>query len=259
MESTSLTGDATVDARLRHYLELLLKTNDDINLTGAKSLEELEQRHLRDSLELTKLPEIRAAEFVLDVGTGGGLPGIPLAICCPGVQVTLLDATQKKIRAVQEFITALELPNARAVAGRAEELGHSLSWRQQYDVVVSRALAPLPSLLEYLAPFAAPDGVLVAFKGTDAKEELESAQEAMRRLNVRFDRRVVYELKGLTFALLVFRVRGEVHKLYPRGQGLVRKQPIGQPIVPRSKAKAPAVSEVPESEKKSAKGGKKVH
>lgn len=215
--------------QLEAYLTLLLLENESINLTAARTVEELEARHLKDCLSLLTVSEVQQARRALDVGTGGGLPGIPLAICLPSLQVTLLDATQKKIRAVQHFIDELGLQNAQAVSGRAEELGHDPAWRQCFDLVVSRALAPLPSLLEYLSPFATPGGYIIAFKGTDVLQELQDAREAMRLLRLELVRREEYTMRDLPFSRVIFRQLPGLPALYPRGQGLVRKQPLGSP------------------------------
>lgn len=234
-----------VAEKLDEYLTLLLLQNESLNLTAARTLEELQERHLKDCLELLTLPEVQNAKKALDVGTGGGLPGIPLAIARPELNITLLDATQKKIRAVQQFIDELELSNATAVAGRAEELGHDAAWRQSYDLVVSRALAPLPSLLEYLSAFVKPGGHIVAFKGTDVRGELYDAREAMKLLKLEFVRREEYEMRALPFSLVVFRQLPGLPSTYPRGQGLVRKQPLGMPKVsppPKSAASTAGVS-----------------
>lgn len=218
--------DAETAARLEAYLTLLLEANDRVNLTAARTVEELQTRHLEDCLELIKLPVLQQPGRVLDVGTGGGLPGIPLAIACPHLEVTLLDATQKKIREVQGFIDALELTHARAVAGRAEELGHDPAWRHQFDVVVSRALAPLPSLLEYLLPFVKVGGHVVAFKGSDAEQELAAASHAMRQLKAVPVARHTYQMRELTFSLLVLQLKEPCPRRYPRGQGQVRRAPL---------------------------------
>lgn len=214
------------EERLERYLELLLAKNEVLNLTAAKDLEELRTRHLEDSLQLLRLPEVQAAGTALDLGTGGGFPGIPLAISRPELQVTLVDSTQKKIRAVQEFIDQLELPNARTAAGRAEELGHDPAWRQRFDLVVARAFAPLPAMLEYCAPFCRAGGTVIAFLGPQLEPVLEPAKSAVKRLGMRFDRALPYTLRDQQFHLAVFQVTGKVPRDYPRGQDLPRKKPL---------------------------------
>ncbi len=214
------------ETRLARYLELLLERNQVMNLTAAHTLEELRVRHLQDSLQLLDLPEVQAAGYALDVGTGGGFPGIPLAIARPDLQVTLIDATLKKVRAVQDFIEAIPVPNAVAMAGRAEELGRDPRWRQKFDLVVSRAFAPLAMLLEYTAPFCQPGGHLVAFKGPDADAELETSGEAMHQLGVRFNRTARYQMRDHTFNLLIFDVQGQIPSAFPRSHAEIRKKPL---------------------------------
>lgn len=218
---------AELEAMLSRYAELLLEANERVNLTAARSVEELRVRHLDDCLELLALPEVKGATRILDLGTGGGLPGIPLACALPHASLVLLDATRKKLVQVEGMIAALGLSNARTLRGRAEELAHHPDWRGTMDCAVSRAVAPLASLLEYMAGFVRPGGIMVALKGSDAGRELEEAQEAMTALKTRFLRAHPYRLGDLSFSLLVFIQQAAVPARYPRGQGLVRNRPLG--------------------------------
>ena len=226
-DRTEAVRTALEDPRQGRYLEMLLAKNEVLNLTAARDLEELRVRHLEDSLQLLRLPEVGSAKRLLDLGSGGGFPGIPLAIGLPGAQVTLMDATQKKVKAVQEFIEGLGLANAQAVAGRAEDLAKDPKWRQKFDVVVARALAPLPSLIEYAAPFTKSGGHIVAFKGPGYEAELEASKIALRNLCTRHIRTEDYRMREQLFHLVLFQVTARVPSKYPRGNGLVRKQPLG--------------------------------
>lgn len=218
----------SVEALLDRYLTLLLEANERVNLTGARTLSELRTRHLDDCLELLALPEVTGATRLLDVGTGGGLPGIPLACALPSASLVLMDSTQKKLTQVEGMIASLGLSNARTLCGRAEDLAHQRAWRGTQDCVVSRALAPLPSLLEYLAGFVRPGGFIVAQKGSDAHQELKRAQDAMQQLRLALVRVHDYQVRDLSFSLLVFRAIERLPERFPRQQGLVRSRPLGE-------------------------------
>src|SRR5262249_62222326 len=139
------------------FRALLLGWNTRVNLTAITDPTEVAVRHFLDALTcLLALPAGARHEPItlLDVGSGAGLPGLALAIACPRWRVTTLEATAKKVRFQQAVIDELALGNARALAGRAEERAHARELRGQFDVVTARALAALPALLAYCAPFA---------------------------------------------------------------------------------------------------------
>ncbi len=213
-------------ALLDRYIELLLEKNAEVNLTAARDRRSLMQRHVGDALKLLDVPELGAARSVLDLGTGGGLPGLPLAIACPDLEVILLDATSKKVAAVQGFIDTLGLENASAAWGRAEVMAHAPEWRQRFDLVVARAVAPLRTLLELAAPLCRPDGYVAAFKGPGADKELSHATRALETLRCRTVRRVSYCIGDTSFHILVFQVIGKISKRFPRESGAIKARPL---------------------------------
>lgn len=166
--------DAAV-AGLHRYLDLLLAVNERMNLTRITDRAEAEVLHVGDSLTL--LPFLPAGKIRLaDIGSGGGLPGIPLAIARPDVAVTLIDSTQKKAAFLEAAAAELKLENVRVLAARSEQLrGH------QYDVVTARALAAMDQLVKWCLPLVRPGGKLLAMKGPRGREELESAGQSIRR------------------------------------------------------------------------------
>lgn len=159
-----------VQARLRDYVTLLEKWNRVYNLTAVREPTEMVTRHLLDSLAV--LPYLRGTR-VLDVGTGAGLPGIPLAIVdqefCPGREYVLLDSNSKKTRFVQQAVAELGLSNVKVVHGRAEDFQPD----QLFDVVISRAFASVADMLKNSGQHCAKNGVILAMKGTDPAEELK--------------------------------------------------------------------------------------
>ncbi|TWT44252.1 Ribosomal RNA small subunit methyltransferase G [Phycisphaerae bacterium RAS1] len=160
--------DDAARARLQHFAELLLDINRHLNLTGARDADALWRAHIADSLAL--FPLIHEDHRLLDLGSGGGLPGLVLACTRPNLHVTLLDARRKKVAALEQLIAALALPNAAAVWGRAEKLAEDAALRGVFDVVTARAVAALPVLIEWSAPFVRPGGVCWFFKSTAALE-----------------------------------------------------------------------------------------
>ncbi len=140
-------------SRLTKFAELLLAWNKQVNLISRKDEESLWSYHLPHSLSVLMKLEIPVGAAVLDLGTGGGLPGIPLAVVRPDIRFTLLDSTKKKIDAVSDMSTRLELSNVRPIWGRAEEVARSADFHQRFDIVMARAVASLKDLVKWSQPF----------------------------------------------------------------------------------------------------------
>lgn len=165
------------------YLDLLLEHNKQFNLTGIRDRDQAWHRHIIDSLTLLPgLLDLTNDDAVIDVGSGGGLPGIPLAIARPDVPFVLLEGTGKKAKFLQIAIDALGLENVTVLHGRAEEAGQKREYRQQFTMVVCRAVGPMREILEYTLPFLAVGGRMLAMKGPSVESELEEAGDAMEIL-----------------------------------------------------------------------------
>lgn len=216
-------------ALLGRYLDLLLEANTRFNLTAVRDREAAWSRHVIDSL--TILPGLEALEpeaALIDVGSGGGLPGIPVAIARPDLKVTLLEATGKKAEFLRQCVQQLPLPNVNVVQGRAEEVGQDREHRQRYHAAVCRAIGPLRELLEYTLPLVAVGGLVLAMKGPKAPEELAEAGNALDMLGGGDLRVFDAYPEGFDLHTVVISILKErpTPKTYPRRPGVPRQEPL---------------------------------
>ena len=210
--------------RLGHYLAMLLHVNQHMNLTAVADPQELWMRHILDSLTLVPFIASVEAATVLDVGSGGGLPGLVLAVVMPEVSFTLLEATGKKARFLEEAARILKLANTTIVNDRAESIGVDRGrHREKYDLVTARAVGRLPVLLELTVPLAAVGGHVLAIKGQRAREEIDSARAALHLLHCR----VSDTVDTPTGTIVVIEKQRRTPKIYPRRPGEPKRAPLG--------------------------------
>lgn len=213
------------------YYEELVEWNRRFNLTAITDYEGVQVRHFLDSLScLLVLPraELQAGARVIDVGTGAGFPGLPLRIVCPGMRLTLLEATRKKVDFLEHLLGRLGLSDVEVIHARAEELGHRPGYREGYDWAIARALAEMPTLVEYLLPLVRVRGAILAQKGENAPAEVHAAEEAIRILGGRVRKLVPVDLHGLAetrYLVIVDKVAATPEK-YPRRPGMPEKRPL---------------------------------
>ncbi|MCO5217055.1 MAG: 16S rRNA (guanine(527)-N(7))-methyltransferase RsmG [Thermomicrobiales bacterium] len=227
-----LTLNVTQLARLARYRDMLHERNQHVNLTAVRDLDGVERRLILESLRLTQFVQQHAgAGRIMDLGSGGGIPGIVLAIALPEFQFTLLDATGKKVQFQRDVIADLGLENVQAVQGRAEELGHDINWRNSFDLVTARAVTSLAALMELGLPFVAMKGWLVLPKGTDIDEEMVIGRKAAGKLGgtvVSQD-----ELRDVgsdvQTRLVLVRKDQATPVSFPRRVGVPAKSPLGSP------------------------------
>lgn len=217
-------------AQFARYRELLLDWNQRVNLTSITDPQEVLSKHFLDSLAcVLAIPSERWQEplTLLDVGSGAGFPGLPLQIVFPHWQITLLEATGKKVRFLEAVNAELKL-QARAIQGRAEELAHDQQHRARYDLVTARAVAALPTLLEYCLPFCRPGGLVIAPKKGEISAEVEQGKRAAAKPGGRFIEARPFSLPGLEDqrTLVIFQATRNAPAQYPRRGGAPVKKPL---------------------------------
>jgi 16S rRNA (guanine527-N7)-methyltransferase len=216
---------------LRLYQEHLSDWNGRFNLTAITDETGIQIRHFLDSLSclLALEPGERfSGKRIIDVGTGAGFPGIPLKIVCPGIKLTLLEATAKKAQFLQHIVDQLQLRDVTVVHGRAEELGQDPRYRESFHWAMARAVADLPILAEYLLPLVQINGRALAQKGEGAPSEVQRSEWAFTQLGGQLRRLVPVDLRGITetrYLVLVDKVAATPAK-YPRRPGMPSKRPL---------------------------------
>ena len=208
------------------YMILLKQWNEKINLTAIIDEEGIITKHFIDSL--TILNKIPNNAKVIDVGTGAGFPGIPLAIANKNLKITLIDSLQKRVTFLQEIIKELELDNVEAIHGRAEELAKQKEKREKYDIATSRAVAKLNSLVEYLLPFVRINGKVLAMKGSNIEEEYNESKKAIEILGGKVEKICKFSLPKTDIIrnIVIIKKEKETPKKFPRKAGTPTKMPI---------------------------------
>ncbi|MDM7323446.1 MAG: 16S rRNA (guanine(527)-N(7))-methyltransferase RsmG [Thermus sp.] len=226
-EGLGLDLKAHIPAFSRLY-NLLVEANRRINLTALRTEEEVVVKHFLDSLTLLTLPLFQGPLRVLDLGTGAGFPGLPLKIVQPELEITLLDATKKKVAFVAQAVEALGLKGAYPLWGRAEVLAQRPEHREAYGRVVARAVAPLCVLVELGLPFVALHGYLVAQKGPKVKEEISRLPKALALLGgggPALHRRIL-PIAQEERLLVVVPKEAPTPAKYPRRPGIPARNPL---------------------------------
>jgi 16S rRNA (guanine527-N7)-methyltransferase len=213
----------------RRYSEALTAWNAHTNLTAITEPEAIEHRHFLDSLScLTVIKPRRPGLRMIDVGTGAGFPGLPLKIAVPDIDLTLVEATGKKIDFLHHILDTLGLKGVTLINERAEAVGQMSEHRESYDWVLARAVAGMRTLAEYLLPLAQVGGHVLAQKGENAPHEVSEAQEVIHLLGGRINQLTAIELPTVadTRYLIDIEKIARTSPAYPRRVGVPSKKPL---------------------------------
>ena len=222
----------------KKYYSLLTEKNKVMNLTAITEYDDVMIKHFADSILVKKVIvglkkegfQIKEPEIakIADVGTGAGFPGVPIKICCPESEVVLIDSLNKRIKFLKELIGELGLNGISAVHGRCEDLGHNKEFRESFDLCFSRAVANLSVLVEYCLPLVKKGGFFVAYKSTDAVEEIKNANNAIKSLGGELCCVKKEELPGsdIERSFCVIKKTGHCPGKYPRQAGMPSKRPL---------------------------------
>ena len=206
-------------------IKLALAWNEKINITAITDPKEFLQKNILDSLAIVGEPAIENAKRVLDLGTGGGYPGLPLAMHYPDKEFVLMDSVNKKLKVIDDIAKKLNLKNVKTVHGRAEDLAKEKEFRDSFDLVVSRAVASMPTLVEYALPFVSTGGHFIAYKTEAAMDEIVQANPAISRLGGRLAK-IENVSDDNSHLIVVVDKLVETPAVFPRKPGEAKRNPI---------------------------------
>mgnify|MGYP001378596279 FL=1 len=209
------------------YYEIMIETNKHMNLTTITDLDEVIIKHFIDSLVINKVI-VPTDESIIDVGTGAGLPGIPIKIAFPDTGVVLLDSLKKRLKFLDQVILDCDLIDIETVHGRAEDIGRDPQYRESFDICVSRAVANLSTLSEYCIPFVKKGGLFIAYKSGNIDEELTNSKNAVNLLGGEIEdvKKLKLPKSDIDRSLVVIRKKKSTLKRYPRSAGKPSREPL---------------------------------
>lgn len=210
------------------YMRLVQEWNEKINLTAITEDEEFVKKHFIDCIKAFKSNAIKEAKTIIDVGTGAGFPGVPIAILHPAAKITLLDSLNKRINFLNLVVKELDLKNVVTIHSRAEDGARNPELREKFDVATSRAVANMAVLSEFCMPYVKKNGYFVALKGPSIEEELTNGSNAIKILGGELKNiiEVSVEETDLKHNIVEILKINNCPKIYPRKAGTVTKKPL---------------------------------
>jgi 16S rRNA (guanine527-N7)-methyltransferase len=210
------------------YYRELISWNQKVNLTAITDYIDVQIKHFLDSLTLTAAFNEKSELRVIDIGTGAGLPGIPLKIALPQISLTLLEATAKKTRFLEHIVSLLGFKEVTIITGRAEEIAHKTEFREKYDIALSRAVAALPTLIELSLPFCTVGGRFIAMKKGDIWQETSRSEKALEIIGGKLTEIKTVTLEGLEderVLVIIDKIKSTPPNC-PRRSGMPEKRPL---------------------------------
>ena len=210
------------------YMRLVQEWNQKINLTTIIEDEEFIKKHFIDSIKAFKSNELKEAKTLIDVGTGAGFPGLPIAIMNENIQVTLLDSLNKKINFLNLVVDELGLKNVKTIHSRAEDGANNKNLREKFDIAVSRAVANMAVLSEFCLPYVKVQGYFIALKGPAVEDELKDCKNALGVLGGKLKEVIEVDIEDtdLKHNIVVVNKIKECPLSYPRKAGSITKKPL---------------------------------
>jgi 16S rRNA (guanine527-N7)-methyltransferase len=214
--------------QLDQYFTILVEWNEKMNLTAITEREQVYVKHFYDSLSLSFYVDMKKTKNIADIGSGAGFPSIPLKIAFPHLEVTIVDSLNKRITFLRHLVDQLGLDKVTCVHSRAEDAARSKLLRDRFDLVTARAVARLNVLNELCLPFAKPDGLFAAMKGSQGEEELSESANSLRELKGKHVSSHSLELpmEDAVRHIIIVRKDGSTPHKYPRKAGIPLKQPL---------------------------------
>ncbi len=227
-EELGLEYTDEIEKKFNIYKDLLLEWNKKINITRIENDEEIYIKHYLDSVIFLNNNNKSIDKKIIDVGTGGGFPGLPLKIVNDNFKLTLLDSLRKRIDFLQLVIDELKLKNVELIHGRAEDFGQDTKYREKYDICVSRAVAPLNVLSELCLPFVKLGGHFAAYKSENISEEISGAKSAIEKLGGKIIDTKLIKIPNsdITRKIVIIEKIKQMEKIYPRKAGTPEKKPL---------------------------------
>jgi 16S rRNA (guanine527-N7)-methyltransferase len=232
LEKLGINNEVEKIEKINKYLELVWQKNKVFNLIGTKRKEDIFIRHILDSLSILSIKEFREGVFrgkkIIDIGTGGGLPGILLAIILTESKIFLVDKSKKKNDFLKETIRILDLKNIIVINDRAEELSRKKDFRENFDIVIARAVTKFNILLEMTIPFCTINGKIIFYKSKKVFEEIKEHGEAIPKLGGAFEELCDVEVPSLEGfrVFLILKKEKRTPLKYPRNFALIKKKPL---------------------------------